>query len=52
MEKGQVFQTRFEVGCVVTVPEAEYGFAGMPGEFLALDSDGVECVFNVDMVVV
>lgn len=41
---GQRFCTPYEHGCIVTsLPDED-------GEFLALDSDGVECSFNVDMI--
>lgn len=41
---GQVFSTPYESGCVVTeLPESN-------GNFMALDSDGVECLFNLVMV--
>lgn len=43
-EVGQVFATPYESGCVVTaLPEDN-------GNFMALDSDGVECMFNLVMV--
>ena len=44
MEIGQVFNTPFEEGCVVT------GAADADGNFMAKDSDGVECRFNEVMV--
>ena len=41
---GTEFATPFEAGCVVTQePDPR-------GEFLARDSDGVECAYSVDMV--
>ena len=41
---GQVFATTYESGCiVVTLPDSD-------GNFVALDSDGVECDFCVSMV--
>ena len=42
---GRRFDTEFETGCVVTGPVEE------GGNFLARDSDGVECSFNILMVV-
>lgn len=42
---GTRFDTEFEQGCVVTGPMTENG------SFDAVDSDGVECQFNVLMVV-
>lgn len=42
---GQVFNTAYESGCVVvSLPDSN-------GNFVALDSDGVECEFHVSMVV-
>jgi hypothetical protein len=41
---GDTFNTPFEKGCVVTEEPDERG------QFLALDSDGVECSFHVKMV--
>lgn len=42
--EGTEFDTPFERGCiVVTLPD------GL-GTFIALDSDGVECEFTLDMV--
>jgi hypothetical protein len=41
---GMQFATPFEAGCVVTtLPDKD-------GDFLAFDSDGVECSFHVNMV--
>lgn len=42
---GARFATEAETGCVVTGPVDE------DGSFPALDSDGVECSFNILMVV-
>lgn len=42
---GRRFDTEFETGCVVT------GSVEENGNFLALDSGGVECQFNILMVV-
>ena len=42
---GCKFDTRYESGCRVTRTVDNYG------EFLALDSDGVECAYTVSMVV-
>ena len=42
---GTRFATEAETGCVVTGPVEDNG------NFLALDSDGVECSFNILMVV-
>ena len=43
---GTVFDTEYESSCVaVSEPNAD-------GEFIAKDSDGVECWFNVSMVTV
>lgn len=42
---GRRFDTEFESGCEVTGPVDEYG------SFLASDSAGVECQFNILMVV-
>lgn len=41
---GDRFGTEFESGCVATTAPDENG------DFLALDSDGVECLFHVSMV--
>ena len=41
---GDRFDTMFETGCTVSsLPDVD-------GNFLAIDSDGVVCVFHVDMV--
>lgn len=42
---GARFATEFETGCQVTAGPDEHG------NFLALDSDGVECRFTILMVV-
>lgn len=42
---GVRFATEFETGCQVTASPDEFGC------FLALDSDGVECRFNILAVV-
>jgi len=42
---GRRFDTEFESSCEVSGPVDEYG------SFLACDSDGVECEFNILMVV-
>lgn len=42
---GRSFATEAETGCVVAGPVDE------DGNFLARDSDGVECEFNILMVV-
>lgn len=47
MQVGDVFNTPFEAGCVVTDVRDLEDF----GVFLALDSDGVECQFSLEMVV-
>jgi hypothetical protein len=42
---GMMFDTAYEQGCVVvSLPDAQ-------GNFIALDSDGVECDFHVSMVI-
>lgn len=44
IEPGTRFDTPFEDGCVaVEVPDDL-------GNFVALDSDGIECLFFIDMV--
>jgi len=44
IKKGTVFDTPAESGCVaLTEPDEN-------GDFNALDSDGVECQFNIVMV--
>ena len=45
LKVGTMFDTEFERGCIVT------DLSGMPCGFYALDSDGVECMFNILMVV-
>lgn len=41
---GDVFDTDYELGCVVTTtPDNE-------GNFDALDSEGIECAFNLAMI--
>jgi hypothetical protein len=42
---GARFATEFESGCQVTASPDEYG------SFMALDSEGMECCFNILMVV-
>jgi hypothetical protein len=44
MKVGDKFSTPFEKGCVVTKESDIYG------NFLALDSDGIECQFNEVMI--
>jgi len=44
LQKGVTFDTEEERNCEVTTPPNEVG------DFLAFDSDHVECQFNVDMV--
>lgn len=45
MQIGDTFSTLYEKRCIViTLPDSE-------GEFIALDSDGVECSFHVSMIV-
>lgn len=41
---GTVFDTPFENGCVAVEAPDDLG------NFVALDSDGVECLFFIDMV--
>lgn len=44
IERGTVFDTTFESGCIArTNPDRD-------GNFIALDSDGIDCRFNVTMV--
>lgn len=49
LKPGDVFDTPFERGCVVTVSPGDHDLAA-PSTFLALDSDGVECQFDTIMV--
>jgi hypothetical protein len=42
---GDIFDTPFETGCVVTEP------VDSDGNFVAIDSDGVECNYTVRMVI-
>lgn len=45
MEIGMKFDTNYETGCiVVALPDAQ-------GNFVGLDSDGVECEFHVSMII-
>ena len=42
---GMVFATKYEKGCLcVTLPDSE-------GNFIGIDSDGVECDYHISMVV-
>jgi hypothetical protein len=41
---GTVFETEFEGGCVMTTVPDEYG------QFMAIDSDGVECGYQINMI--
>lgn len=44
---GATFDTRVETGCIVT---STVDVRGCTGAFDALDSDGFECQFHVDMI--
>jgi hypothetical protein len=45
---GTIFDTPFESGCTVTVSPLDHDAATL--NFIALDSDGVECEFDIRMV--
>lgn len=45
IKAGAIFNTRAEVGCIV-VSQPDFH-----GNFVANDSDGIECEFHVGMVV-
>ena len=45
---GTRFDTEFETGCVVTIPPGDEELGA--GNFLALDTEGVECLFHVQMI--
>jgi hypothetical protein len=45
MNVGDVFNTPFESGCIVTEEPDQFG------NFLALDHEGVECQYNMKMVI-
>lgn len=45
LKAGMKFDTNYETGCTfITLPDKH-------GNFVGLDSDGVECEFHADMVV-